>query len=61
MTPIAAKKIRSSTSTGFQVEPGALLRLRASHQAAMKPITYMSPYQWILTGPSCSATGSNSG
>ena len=58
MTPIAAKKIRSSTSTGFQVEPGLAARRRASHQPAMKPTTYMSPYQWILTGPSASAIGS---
>ena len=61
MTPTAAKKMRSSTSIGFQVEPGMAARRRASHQPATKPTTYMIPYQCTLTGPTASATGSTSG
>src|SRR5579863_9336351 len=61
MTPSMAKKIRSSTSTGFQVEPGALARRRASHQAPAKPSRYMIPYQCTCSGPTENATLLNPG
>src|SRR5918994_2181575 len=51
IVPTAAKKIRSSTSSGFQVEPGSAARRLPSHHAAAKPTTYMSPYQRMAIGP----------
>ena len=55
--PEHAKKIRSSTSLAFQVEPGRAARSRASHQPPAKPSRYMIPYQWTLTGPISKAIG----
>ena len=52
MTPTMHQKMKSSTSSAFQVLPGRAAWRRASHQAAAKPTTYMIPYQWICTGPS---------
>jgi len=43
--------MRSSISSGNQVEPGRRARLRASHQAPTKPIKYMMPYQCTRSGP----------
>src|SRR5215831_228490 len=55
ITPSMAKKITSSTSAGFQVEPGAAARRRPSSHAAAKPSRYMIPYQCTLIGPSWNA------
>src|ERR1700722_13204639 len=49
--------MRSSTSLAFHVEPGLPARRRASHQAPAKPMRYMIPYQWTLTGPISMAIG----
>jgi len=45
------KNRKSSTSTGFQVEPGFFARKRARNQAAANATRYMIPYQWTLSGP----------
>ena len=36
ITPIMVKKTRSSTSSGFQLEPGRRARIRPSHHAAAR-------------------------
>ncbi len=58
---MAAKKIRSSTSAGCQVESERAARRRASHQPAAKPMTYMSPYQRTASGPTEKMIGSIAG
>src|SRR5204863_8496565 len=58
ITPTAAKKIRSSTSIGRQPEFGCAARLRPSHHATAKPMTYMSPYQRTASGPTEKMIGS---
>ena len=61
MTPTMHQKMKSSTSSAFQVLPGRAAWRRASHQATAKATTYMIPYQWICTGPSEMAIGLMSG
>ena len=51
MVPSMPKNMKSSMSTGFQVEPGCFARTRPSHQAAAKATRYMIPYQWTFSGP----------
>ena len=45
MTPSMQKNRKSSTSTGFHVEPGFFARSRARNQPAANATRYMIPYQ----------------
>ena len=45
MVPSMQKNRKSSTSTGFQVEPGFFARKRARNQPAANATRYMIPYQ----------------